>query len=322
LKVRPVVSIIMPVFNRLKYLRAAIDSVFMQSFLDWELLIADDGSGPDTQDYLRTLDGQSRVEVLRLSRTGNPAAVRNAALREASGEYVAFLDSDDVWMPGKLQTQIASLRSHGSREWSYTGFTLVDGSGGPLAGTQVKRSPAHDGWILDQLVREEALVVTPSVVVRRAFIEEIGGYNEALLVCEDYELWVRLASRSEVDFIDEPLVLVRRHSEHSFDDVTCLENLRRAVEIIQRSGAASHLDAVLCKRRANISAKLARAHALSGRPIRVAATLLSSARHSWRYREWWLGAFAATARTFAPPAALRAVRKCRRGGRAGLEPRT
>jgi glycosyltransferase involved in cell wall biosynthesis len=322
LTVRPVVSIIIPVFNRLKYLRASIDSVFKQSFLDWELLIADDGSDPETQDYLRTLDDRLRVRVLWLGHTGNPAAVRNTALREATGEYVAFLDSDDVWMPEKLQTQIESMRSHTMREWSYTGFTLVDDSGTPLTGARAKRCPAIDGRILDQLVREEALVVTPSVVVRRELIERVGGYDDHLLVCEDYELWVRLASCSEVDFIDEPLVLVRRHREHSFDDITCLENLRHAVEIVQHSGAASHLDAVLNERRAKISANLARGHALCKSRLRVLTTLLFSVRYSWRYREWWRGALAATVLAFAPAAALSVVRKYRRGGRITLEPRT
>ena len=316
---KPAVSIIVPVFNRPKFLRAAIGSVFEQSFVDWELLIADDGSGPETQDYLRTLEDGRRVKVLWLAHRGNPAAVRNAALREATGEYVAFLDSDDLWMPEKLQRQIASLRDHDRCHWGYTGFTLMDGAGNPLTETRPKPRPARAGPMLDQLVREQVLVVTPSVVVRRELIERMGGFNADLLVCEDYELWMRLASQSDVDYIDEPLVRVRRHGEHSFDDITCLSNLRRALEIVRRSGVAPHLDEVLGKRRATISANLARGHALRRHRLRVLTTLSSSARYSWRYRDWWAGAFAATARAFAPRSALHAVRLCRRGGAA---PRT
>jgi len=316
------VSIVMPTFNRPKYLRAAIDSVFNQSFRDWEFLIADDGSGPETQDFLRTLEDPPRIKVFRLSHTGNPGAVRNAALREAKGEYVAFLDSDDVWMPQKLQMQIESLRSHIGREWSYTGFTLVDDSGSPLTGARAKRCPAIDGWILDPLIREEAFVVQSSVVVRRELIQRLGGYDDDLPVCEDYELGVRLAQHSEIDFIDEPLVLLRRHREHSFDDIACLENLKRALEKIQRSGAVSHLDAVLKRRRAMISANLARGHALCKNRLRVLTILGSSARYSWRYRDWWIGALAATVRAFAPAAALSAARRYRPGGRFKFGPRT
>jgi glycosyltransferase involved in cell wall biosynthesis len=320
--VPPVVSIIMPTFNRPKYLRAAIGSVLDQSFRDWELLIADDGSGAETRDYLRTLEDPPRIKVFWLSHSGNPGAVRNAALREANGEYVAFLDSDDVWMPEKLQLQIESLRSHGVREWSYTAFTLVDGSGSPLTGDRARRCPAVDGWILDPLIKEEAFVVQSSVVVRRELIQRVGGYDDNLPVCEDYELGVRLAQHSEIDFIDAPLVHLRRHKEHSFDDIACLENLRRALDKIQRSGAVSHLDPVLKRRRAKIAANLARGHALGGSRLRVLGVLWSSARYSWHYRDWWIGALAASAQAFAPAGALRAVRRYRLGGRIKFGPRS
>src|SRR5262245_55647877 len=98
----PVVSIVLPAFNRLVYLRAAVASVFKQSFTDWELIIGDDGSDEDTRAYLGTLDQPPRVKVLWLAHTGNPAVVRNAALLEAKGEFVAFIDSDDEWLPDKL----------------------------------------------------------------------------------------------------------------------------------------------------------------------------------------------------------------------------
>src|ERR1700732_1465702 len=103
----PVVSIILPTFNRLKYLRPAIDSVFAQTLADWELLIADDGSDEETRAYLEHLGGLPRVKLIWLAHSGNPSAVRNAALREARGDYIAFLDSDDVWLPSKLERQVA-----------------------------------------------------------------------------------------------------------------------------------------------------------------------------------------------------------------------
>jgi len=316
----PAVSIIVPVFNRLRYLRTALDSALEQSFQDWELLIADDGSDVDTRDYLRTLHDGQRIKVLWLAHTGNPSAVRNAALREATGDYIAFLDSDDVWMRGKLQTQIARLRSTDAFEWSYTGFDLVDDSGEAIVRPRVQPSGPIVGRLLDRLIREEALIVTPSVVARRELIKRAGGYNEELLACEDYELWMRLASRAEADFIDEPLVLVRRHAEHSFDDITCLGNLRRAIEITQRSGAAANLDALLNQRRARVSANLAKAHATAKHRSRVISTLLSSAPYSWPHAAWWVGALQAIARAFAPVRVLRALRQYRRGGRVGTGP--
>jgi glycosyltransferase involved in cell wall biosynthesis len=318
--VTPAVSIILPAFNRLKYLRPAVDSVLAQSFHDWELLIADDGSGPETRDYLRALHDGHRIRVLRLDHTGNPARVRNVALREATGDYIAFLDSDDVWTPDKLQMQLSRLSSVGGFQWSYTAFSLIDGEGRAIVRPGAERRGPHLGSTLDRLVREEALIVTPSVVVRRRLIEKAGGYDEKLLACEDLELWMRLASHADADYIEQPLTRVRRHQEHSFDDITCLENLRRALEMTQRYAASAHLHGLLNERRASVSANLARAHAIGRRPLRVVATLASSAPYSWRHAAWWSGALEAITRAFAPESAVRALRRYRRGGRAGTGP--
>ena len=115
----PDVSIILPTFNRLTYLREAIDSVLAQTYTDWELIIADDGSADETRTFLRSIrDG--RVKTLWLRHCGNPGAVRNRALAEAKGIYLAFLDSDDIWTPRKLEIQLNLTRSRGDRRWSYT----------------------------------------------------------------------------------------------------------------------------------------------------------------------------------------------------------
>src|SRR5580698_5420059 len=117
---QPVVSIILPTFERLQYLRATVASVYRQTVQDWELIVADDGSETETRAYLRTLEADSRVKLLWLEHTGIPAIVRNAALHAARGEYVAFLDSDDLWTPEKLSQQLALLRSRPGCGWCYT----------------------------------------------------------------------------------------------------------------------------------------------------------------------------------------------------------
>jgi GT2 family glycosyltransferase len=317
----PTVSVILPTFNRLIYLQAAVSSVFNQRFIDWELVVADDGSEQETKNYLRTLVNRTGVKVLWLEHTGNPAAVRNAAVRESTGEFLAFLDSDDIWTPDKLQCQVASLRARTDRQWSYTGLTVVDGTGNPLPADSAARCPAIDGWILDPLLNEEALVVTPSVIVRRELMVAIGGFNESLLACEDYELWIRLASHSEVDFVDLPLVQVRRHNQHSFDDITCLEHLKKILEMVQLSGAARHLSATLNARRAKLSAGIARGYASRKHRLAVMKTLWSSAGYSWRYREWWRGALLAAARSMSPDFAWTVAVKHRLRNRVDLHPR-
>lgn len=258
----PLISVITPAFNRLAWLRAAIQSVLEQTLEDWELIIADDGSDEPTREYLRTLgaDMGCRVRVLFLTHSGNPPVARNLALREARGEYVAFLDSDDLWLPRKLELQIASLGERPAREWSYTRSVLVNGSGQPLDGGRGLRYPvSKDGWIAESLLRGQAAVTQSSVLARRQVIARAGGYPQDLPICGDYELYLRLALQSEIDFVDEPLVLVRRHGEHYGDDLAALAEVRRLMGKVQRSRSMPHMEAVLRSRRARLLVSLARA---------------------------------------------------------------
>jgi glycosyltransferase involved in cell wall biosynthesis len=302
------VSIILPVFNRLHYLRAAVDSVLAQTFQDWELIIADDESGAETRQYMRDLTASvgARVKVLRLKHLGNPDAVRNVALREVETPYVAFLDSDDMWLPGKLQAQLESMRT---REWSYTRCLFVDGAGQPLR-RSLPYPQVKDGWILKSLLAGEAAVVQSSLMATRRALAAVGGYPEDMPGIGDYELCVRLALRSEIAFVDEPLVLLRDHGEHYFtDDVVALAELRYFFEKMRRLHVAPHMDSLLRRRRAELSASLARGYSASGRRLRALTTLSASARYSWRYRQWWVGAMAAAVRAAAPPWLWRKLRK-------------
>jgi glycosyltransferase involved in cell wall biosynthesis len=310
----PAVSIILPTFDRVEYLPATIASVFAQTFQDWELIIADDGSGADTRSYLRSLEAPPRVKVLWLPHSGKPSVVRNAALRAAQGEYVAFLDSDDIWLPGKLDVQIASLRGHAARKWSYTRFALVDASGDPM------RSPAHcraaaSGWILEKLLAGEAVIALPSVVISRALLEELGAFDEQLVMCEDDELWFRVAAQSEIDGIDAPLTVIRRHGRHSGSDVIAWRDRRRVFEKLLRTGQNGRLEPLVRRLRAQMSAGLAKSQAAAGMRIAALGTAFTSLAHSWQYPGCWLGALGATARAFVPANVRSLVRRYRQSHR-------
>jgi glycosyltransferase involved in cell wall biosynthesis len=299
----PTVSVVMPTFNRLNFLVPAVESVFQQTVSDWELIIVDDGSGPETRRYLESLAHESRVQVLWLEHCGNPASVRNAALGRVRGEYVAFLDSDDLWLPQKLERQLTSLRGPAARQWGCTAFMLIDAHGNPTAARNgsVWRPPT--GWAYAQLLTAERSIHISSVIIARRLLEEVGGFDVDTRWCSDLDLWFRLAARSALDAIDEPLTLGRRHSEHSADNVTTLEDHRYVMEKTSRSALSPALLQVVLRRRAIVAAQLARRHGIDGATRRVFSTLLGSAGYSWRYHEWWRMALEALARSTCPRAA-------------------
>jgi glycosyltransferase involved in cell wall biosynthesis len=299
----------MPTFNRLEFLPAAIGSVLTQSFDDWELIIADDGSGDDTRSYLQSL-ADPRITLLFMAHSGKPAVMLNRGLQRARGEYVAFLDSDDMWRPHKLEYQVASLRRQPTRRWGCTGFALVDAAGQPLLPPRSSNCPAPSGWVRERLLTD-AVIAMPSVIAARDLLEEVGPLDEELIMCYDDELWLRLAAASELDGINEPLTIVRRHAAHGGSDIIAWRDRRRVVEKALRKVDDARFARILREQRALMSAGLARSHALYGKRFDVVRTLAASAAYSWRYRQWWSGALEATARAYAPQAVRRMVRALR-----------
>ncbi len=302
----PAVSIVVPTYNRLQFLPATIASVFAQTFTDWELLIADDGSDALTRDYLHSLEDFPRVQVLRLSHSGRPAVARNAALRLARGEYIAFLDSDDLWLPAKLATQIDSLRAHPERRWSYTRFALIDACGNSLPGLFPLVRALPSGWIIEKLLGDGTTIALPSVLAARNLIDELGGFDEQLTMCEDDELWFRLAAQAQIDAVDSPLTVVRRHAQHSGSDVIAWQDRRRVFQKSLRNCRDDRIAVLLRSRCAEMSAGLARSQAAAGHGFEALRTLAASAAHSWQYPRGWLLALASTLRSFIPQA-LRAL---------------
>jgi glycosyltransferase involved in cell wall biosynthesis len=122
------VSVILPTYNRLPLLRKAIASVVAQTFGDWELIVADDGSTDDTRDFLEAI-GDPRIRPLWLEHYGDLTSARSAGLKQARGEWVAFLDSDDLWLPEKLALQLGRITAQKACRWSCTGYSLIDAEG-------------------------------------------------------------------------------------------------------------------------------------------------------------------------------------------------
>ena len=286
----PIVSIVMPTFNRMEFLPATVESVFRQTLPTWELIIADDGSDQDTRTYLESLTRDERVRVLRLKHSGNPGIARNAGIAAARGNLLGFLDSDDLWVPTKLERQLAVLRANPACRWSYTAFVIIDADGAPLASERNRRWAPHCGRIFTQVVRTSASIRLPSVVASTDLVREAGGFDEAIDRSEDYDLWLRLALRSPICVVDEPLLLVRRHpsnenrqpgSAHLARDYS----LRKLAG--QLTGAQRRL--LVQERSRNALAMAATVAARGGRWESV-AIVCKSLPLGWKYPHWWCGA--------------------------------
>jgi glycosyltransferase involved in cell wall biosynthesis len=308
----PVVSVILPTFNRLHYLRPAVDSVFAQTFSDWQLIIADDGSACETAAYLETLADLPRVKLIYLTHTGIPSAVRNAALRAAEGQYIAFLDSDDVWLPKKLEVQIASHRARTDRRWSYTAVTRIGKCGEILPGELEQHRALYRGNIFEQLLTLQAGVAAPSVMAERSLIDEVGGFDENQLYFEEYDLWLRLSLLSEVGVVEEPTVLVRSHDEHySADRVRVYKARFRLLERISSRATTPHLQSVLRTEHAKTAASLAAAYAAADQRAEALRMLWISRECAWRSRGWRRRAVATIYRAATTPCVREIVRSCR-----------
>lgn len=199
---RPVVSVVVPTYNRARVLPRAIECVLGQSCGDLELLIVDDGSTDDTE---AAVSGYTdpRVRYLREPINRGTSAARNVGLREARGTFVAFLDSDDEWLPDKLTRQLAVFASRGPETGLvYTGVERVESDG-----QSTIQRPRARGEVYRELLWRNAIHGGGSnVMMRRNAVASTGFFNETLKAIEDYEYWLRIARFFSIEFVDAPLV--------------------------------------------------------------------------------------------------------------------
>jgi glycosyltransferase involved in cell wall biosynthesis len=281
----PAVTVVMPTHERPEFLASTLASIEAQTFTDYELVIADDGSGEATRALLR--QRAPRAHLVLLEHLGNPGAVRNTALRVARGRYVAFIDSDDLWKPEKLARQVAEMvRAPGCR-WCYTAFERVDARGQRLTAEAARPFVPCRGNILRSLVDGRASLRTPSVLVERSLLDEVGGFDESLGSCEDYDLWMRLAARSPVALVNQPLVSVRLNDASHSNRAPQLFLDREAS--LRKFAASSDAGVRSAIRRARARNSLQAAARLRTQVGHAAALryLGRAMSFSWRDPSWW-----------------------------------
>jgi glycosyltransferase involved in cell wall biosynthesis len=262
----PTVSVIIPFFNRIEWMLEAVESVLTQTFHDLELIIVDDGSTEQFDPALLGLD--PRILYVRQENLG-PAAARNSGIAHARGQFIAFLDADDMYLPRKLEVQVRGMLDRPDAPLSHTSYTRVRSDGSPLEDVD---SGSFEGWVYPRIVTF-CPVATPTVMVRRAALGDLR-FEERFRAGEDVMLWLRVARAGPIVGIREPLSLVRIHGGNAVFDP--LIQLRANMDIVENAMALDPgLDACFRARaHAIIYRSVATLHARRGAPLTAAAWCL------------------------------------------------
>ena len=220
----PRVSVIIPTYNCKEYVCEAVDSVLNQSFKDFELIIVNDGSTDGTEQVLKKyFEGFSdKIKYIEQENKGISAA-RNIGIQTSSGEFIAFLDADDLWLPEKLATQIVVFDTNPN-----IGFVHTNTYGfGGLSGTYLNRywmSPEqikkHSGYIFFEHYFRNIRITVSTVMIRRECLDKVGIFDEylSLLGCEDRDLFLRILWQFEAIYVDEPLAKYRDRTDSMGQD--------------------------------------------------------------------------------------------------------
>jgi len=200
----PRVSIIIPTYNREKLILQALDSIFKQTFQDFEILVIDDASTDRTEQIIKDLN-HSQIEYYKLKENSGQCIARNYGIKRAKGEFIAFLDSDDIWMPEKLDKQIKCFekgpdRLGGIYCYSYQKYMISDE-------TVLKDSGYFRGDIHDQFMRGFCPPTPSLFLVKKSALDSVNGFDEELVTFVDLDLWMRLSEKHDFDFVEEPLIV-------------------------------------------------------------------------------------------------------------------
>jgi glycosyltransferase involved in cell wall biosynthesis len=235
------VSVVIPTYNSARFLGAAIDSVLVQTYRDFEVIVVDDGSTDDTPEVVARFG-----EAVRYRRQANQGVseARNRGIAEAQGRYVAFLDADDTWFSGKLDRQTFALTASPHHRACYSSYLAVDEHLQPKG---IRRSNRVGSTLEDLLTRGNVVGSVCTVVCERELLAAVGGFDPTLSQCADWEMWVRLATRTEFLYLDEPLVTYRQHASSMSQNPKLLE--RDSLRVLEKGFGLPGLPGSLTRRR-------------------------------------------------------------------------
>jgi glycosyltransferase involved in cell wall biosynthesis len=210
----PLVSVVIPAYNAERTIPSTLASVLSQTLGDLEVIVVDDGSIDNTAKVASSL-GDDRVRVIRQDNTGH-AGARNTGTAAAKGKYVAVVDADDLWLPHKLERQFAILRAAPAIRALHASAVHVDDSLDPLF---IGPCPNGRNVLLDVLCFRGLPGIMCTLIVERALLDQVGGFDPSLIILQDWDLAIKLARRQELYSTSEPLALYRVHEGNQSKDL-------------------------------------------------------------------------------------------------------
>lgn len=237
----PLVTVVIPVYNCGRYIGEAIQSVLDQDYPRIEVIVVDDGSDDDTVAQAKYFG--NRINLLCQPNRG-PASARNLGVRASRGDYLAFLDGDDIWLPGKLSDQMRYLAEHPEigvvfsrwERWhpaANGAFPPPDSVVHADAARREGLDTEISGWIYPQMLLDSEVCIITALITRRLF-EELEGFNESLQTGEDYDFWLRASRRVQIHKLARTVALYRQHPQGTTHVVRPVSNaylvLMRALE--------------------------------------------------------------------------------------------
>ena len=202
------VDVVIPTYNRAHVMKKAIESVLNQSYSNFILHIVDDGSNDETAEFLQEYSTHPKVKLYHQSNAGVSSA-RNLAAFNSQGEWISFLDSDDEWLPTKLEKQISFLTNHPACRFLHSEELWI--RNGVRVNPKLKHQKNNDNIFVRSL--DFCLISPSTVIIRRDLFVEHNGFDNNFVVCEDYDLWLKILANEDIGFISDPLI--KKHGGHA-----------------------------------------------------------------------------------------------------------
>ena len=270
---QPLVSVIIPSYNYARFLPQALQSVLTQSYPHTEIIVVDDGSTDDTSKIL--VNYGERIKVLRKPNGGLPAA-RNSGVEISTGDYLAFIDADDLWLPQKLEKQIALFQQNADVALVHCGVQDVDQNGKPLS----DHLDGMSGQVADEMLFFRRAVIlgggSAAMVTRRAY-DEVGGFDVGLTGhSEDWDFYFRVARRHAVGFVPEILVQYRLHSSNMHHNIATMDRMMLRAYAKTFADPDPHLQRLRRRAYGQLHMMLAGSYFRNGQPYHFARHALKS----------------------------------------------